>query len=228
MEYDDFGNKLKSLNDDALNSGSLKRYKDGYSPDDIWAVPSLGIDPTTGREVFLKKNGQSTFDYDYDDEAVVGSTRADIEGVFNTFFNYKGFNLGLNIRYRIGGQAFNTALYEKVENISTADITLNQDKRALYDRWQEPGDISQFKSISITSTTPISSRFVQDENVLIGESISIGYRADSKPWLDALGLKNIRFTAYMSDIFRNSSIKVERGIQYPFARSISFSINTSF
>lgn len=228
MEYGGFGNKLQSLDEDALDSGSLRRFRDGNSPDDIWAVPSLGIDPATGKEVFLKKNGQTTFDFDYEDEIVVGNSRPDVEGVVSTSFNYKGFNLGVNVRYRFGGRTFNTALYEKVENIGSDEIILNQDRRALYDRWQQPGDISRFKSISITSSTPISSRFVQDENVLVGESFSLGYRAVSKPWLDSLGMKSLRFTAYMNDIFRVSSIKVERGIAYPFARSVSFSINASF
>ncbi|WMI64126.1 SusC/RagA family TonB-linked outer membrane protein [Aestuariibaculum sp. YM273] len=228
MEYGGFGNTLQNLDEDALSSGSLRRYRDGGSPDDIWAVPSLGIDPATGREIFLKKNGQSTFDFDFEDEVVVGTSRPKVEGVLNNYINYKGFTLGLNVRYRFGGQSFNTALYEKVENIGTADIILNQDKRALYDRWQQPGDISKFKSIAISENTPISSRFVQDNDVLIGESFNLGYRVANKPWLDNLGMKSLRLTAYMNDIFRSGTILAERGIEYPFARNISFSINASF
>ncbi|UNY98517.1 SusC/RagA family TonB-linked outer membrane protein [Zhouia spongiae] len=228
MEYGGFGNTLQNLDEDALDSGSLRRYRDGNSPDDIWAVPSLGIDPATGREIFLKKNGQTTFDFDYEDEVVVGSTRPKVEGILSNYFNYKGFSLGLNVRYRFGGQDFNTALYNKVENIGVDDILLNQDKRALYDRWQQPGDVTRFKSIAISENTPISSRFVQDNDVLVGESFNLGYRVENKPWLDNLGMKTLRVTAYMNDIFRTGTIKAERGIDYPFARSVSFSINASF
>lgn len=228
MEYGGFGNTLQNLDEDALGAGSLRRYRDGGSPDDIWAVPSLGIDPATGREVFLKKNGQSTFDFDFDDEVVVGSTRPNIEGVLRSTFDYKGFTLGLNVRYRLGSQTFNKALYQKVENIGSAEIVFNQDKRALYDRWQQPGDIAQYKSIALTQTTPISSRFVQDNDVLIGESFNLGYRVANKPWLDNLGMKTLRVNAYMNDIFRTGTILAERGIEYPFARNISFSINATF
>ncbi|WP_038266304.1 SusC/RagA family TonB-linked outer membrane protein [Zhouia amylolytica] len=241
MEYGGFDNTLRSLNDQAvadgeesfledkpLNEESLRRYRDGYSPDDIWAVPSLGIDPASGREVFLKKNGQTTYEYDNDDAVVVGTSRPDVEGVISSYFNIKDFSFNLNVRYRFGGQNFNNALYQKVENISVRDITLNQDRRALYDRWQQPGDISQFKAIGLTGYTPISSRFVQDENVLIGESINVGYRASNKKWLSAIGIRTLRLNAYMNDIFRISSIQAERGIDYPFARSVSFSINAMF
>ncbi|RAV28945.1 SusC/RagA family TonB-linked outer membrane protein [Sinomicrobium soli] len=228
MEYRDVGNALRNLDEDALESGSLRRFRDGANPDDIWAVPSLGIDPATGREVFLKKNGKTTFDHNYEDEVIVGNTRPDVEGVISTSFTYKGFNLGINMRYRVGGQLFNGALYNKVENIGQQEITWNQDRRALYDRWQQPGDQARFKGISISRNTPISSRFVQDNNNIVGESFNLGYNVYNKPWLETLGIESLRLTAYMNDIFRISSVRVERGIDYPFARTVSFSINASF
>lgn len=226
--YSDFGNALSLLNETQRTNNSLIRYHDGYSPDDIWAVVSRGIDPATGREIFLKQNGDETFVYDARDIVHVGNSRPVVEGVFRTNVTFKGFSLGLNFRYRLGGDLFNSALYNRVENISLLGLSNNQDKRALYDRWQEVGDISQFKSISITSTTPMSSRFVQKDNQLIGESIRLGWQSQREPWLKALRLQQLRFNAYMNDIFRLSTVQDERGISYPFARSVSFSINASF
>ena len=43
------------------------QYQDGESPTALFAVRSLGIDPATGKEVFLTKNGTPTFDYNADD-----------------------------------------------------------------------------------------------------------------------------------------------------------------
>lgn len=71
---------------------------------------------------------------------VVGCSRPDVEGIIGTSFYYKGFSASLNFRYRIGGQVMASALYDKVENISDAMVFRNQDRRALYDRWQNPGD----------------------------------------------------------------------------------------
>ena len=225
-EYRDIGNKLQELNE--LGSAqNLVRYYEGASPDDMWAVPSLGIDPATGREMFRKKDGTQTFVYSTDDEIVVGSSRPDVEGVIGSTFYYKGLSVSMSLRYRLGGQVMASALYSKVENIGRQQIYYNQDRRALHDRWQKPGDKAKFKSIKETSSTPMSSRFVRTENTLAGESISIGYESNAK-WVRYIGAEGITFRAYMNDIFRLSSFKEERGIAYPFARTISFSLNLRF
>ena len=93
-----------------------------------------GIDSATGKELFIKKDGTYSFSYDVNDEVVVGDTEPDIEGLFGTTFYYKGFSLSCFFRYQIGGQLFNTSLFDKVENIGTEEVYNNQDKRALYNR----------------------------------------------------------------------------------------------
>ncbi|WP_159441115.1 SusC/RagA family TonB-linked outer membrane protein [Pedobacter caeni] len=228
QKYSEFNNKLTSLNTELSESNALVRYRDGYSVNDIWAVPSLGIDPGTGREVFLKKDGQQTFVYSTDDQVVVGNSRPKAEGVFSSTFYYKGFTAGIFIRYIFGRDQFNEALYAKVENISYESIRTNQDKRALYDRWQQPGDVSQFKGISISATTPKSSRFVQKENSFSGESLNLGYEIKGRRWLDHAYLSALNITAYSNDLFYTSTIRRERGINYPFARSVSMSIRATF
>ncbi|GHS94936.1 SusC/RagA family TonB-linked outer membrane protein [Bacteroidia bacterium] len=222
--YQGMGDALKKFN--LENQGSnLTRYYDGGSPTDIWAVRSLGIDPGTGREVFLTKDGNETFLHNYDDEVVVGNTEPKVEGTFGSSFYYKGFTASFNFRYRIGGQIFMKTLYDKVENIS--DRFQNQDKRALYDRWQKPGDNAKFRSISINESAPMSSRFVMDNNILSGESISLGYESDA-PWLRRVGASAMTVRGYMNDIFRFSTVKNERGIDYPFSRSFSLSLGFRF
>lgn len=225
-EYREIGDKLEYLNEKG-SSKTLLRYYDGASPDDMWAVPSLGIDPATGREVFLKKNGEQTFIYSADDEVVVGCSRPDVEGIIGTSFYYKGFSASLNFRYRIGGQVMASALYDKVENISDAMVFRNQDRRALYDRWQNPGDRAKFKAIQDQTSTPMSSRFIVTENTFSGESISLGYETTAG-WVKYLGAEGLTVRAYMNEIFRISSFKEERGIEYPFARSMTFSLSLRF
>jgi TonB-linked SusC/RagA family outer membrane protein len=231
-KYAGFGSALAGLNKQNELSKTittaLLRFKDGYSPDDIWAAKSLGIDPGTGREMFLRPDGQYTFDYNAANVAAVGNTNPVVEGVASTYFSYIGFNVGVNLRYQFGGDIFNTALYDKVENITYASVTNNQDRRALYDRWQNPGDISHFKAISQTSITPQSSRFVQQNNTITGESISFGYTFDRQAWLKRTGLSTVTLTAIANDIFQVSSVFRERGLDYPFAKTISMSLRASF
>ncbi|MFD2036677.1 SusC/RagA family TonB-linked outer membrane protein [Belliella marina] len=229
QEYDRFDNKLDQLNEEQFNSSSLVRYRDGFSPTDIWAVKSLGIDPATGREVFQNRFGESTYYFDAQDIVRVGNTRPVSEGVISTNISYKGFLFNAFLRYRVGGDVFNSALYNKVENIGNLEITQNQDRRALTERWREPGDVSQFKSIRLNDFTPMSSRFVQRENIISGESISFGYQwPANSPFIQKMGMQRLRVNAYMNDIFRLSTVRVERGIQYPFARTVSLSVNATF
>ncbi|WP_196216459.1 SusC/RagA family TonB-linked outer membrane protein [Flavobacterium sp. LC2016-01] len=223
-----FGNALSSLNSEAQKTTSLTRYYDGASSNDLWAVPSLGIDPATGREVFLKKNGQTTFILDKKDEVVMGNSRETATGVVSTNLSYKGFSFGLFVRYSFGAERFNSALYNKVENISRDNIFDNQDVRAFTDRWTTPGQMAQFKAIGLTNNTPISSRFIQKDDYISGESIRLGYRVTDRAWLKRAGLTALGFNALANEFFRVSTIKAERGIDYPFSRIYSLSLNLSF
>ena len=229
-ELNGIGNRLESFNtsgregDQNGQNKSTKRYFDGADPDAIWAVRSAGIDPATGREIFIKKNGELTYDFSYDDEVIIGCSRPKVEGVLGSSFSWKGFSMNFDFRYRMGGYSFNSVLYNKVENITTSQLKYNQDKRALYDRWQKPGDIAKFKNIADSQSTPMSSRFVQKDNTLTLESLRVGY--EFKPEIARkVGVSSLRLNAYMNDIFRISSIKQERGTSYPFSRSVSFNLS---
>lgn len=224
--YYNIGNSLGQLNSENT-SKNLQRYYDGGSTTSLWAVKSLGIDPATGREIFEKTDGTQTFAHDYKDEREMGNTTPTLEGVIGSSVFYKGFSASVNFRYRIGGQLFLNTLYNKVENISLDGLQRNQDKRALYDRWQNPGDITSFKSISLTESTPISSRFIADENTFSCESVSFGYETNGQ-WTKKLKLSGFNTRIYMNEIFRISTVKNERGIDYPFARSVSLSIGVRF
>ena len=222
--YDEIGRNLDQYNKDNL-AKNMVRYYDGGSPSALWAVRSRGIDPATGKEIFVRKDGTLTYDFDYDDEVEVGDTRPTLEGVWGNTLYWKGFTAALHIRYSFGADAFNSTLFNKVENISSATLAVNQDKRALYDRWKKPGDKAKFKSISLTETTPMSSRFVMKENFIEIESVNIGYQFDARKLKRTLGISSLSLNAYMNSIARFSTLEDERGIYYPFARSISFSLS---
>ncbi len=227
-KYANIGNAFSSLNESGKASlVGTTRYYDGGSPTSIWAVRSAGIDPATGRELFIKKDGTYSFTYDSDDETVVGNTQPKLEGVLGTTLYYKGFSVGCYLRYRLGGQVFNSSVFQKVENIGTEEVYFNQDKRALYERWSESNRDAYYKGISMVQTTSKSSRFVMDENTLTGESFNVGYEFPDR-MIRKLHIAALSLQLTMNDIFRASSVRVERGIEYPFARSVSFSLGVTF
>ena len=225
-KLDKIGNKLDELNKSGQGHNTV-RYYNGADPDDIWAVKSAGIDPSTGRVLFYDKEGNYTYDFSYDNEVICGNTRPKIEGVIGTSLNYKGFSVSMNFRYQTGASVFNEALFNKVENISVSGLNKNQDKRALYERWQNPGDKVRFKDIANAASTPMSSRFIQKENVLSMESVYVGYEF-YEGWIKKIGLSNLKIQASMRDVFRASTIKSERGTLYPFARSLELGLSFNF
>lgn len=227
-KYYNIGDALEKLNTEGRASQNLIRYYDGASTTSLWAVRSLGIDPMTGNEVFLKKNGEYTFKWDSNEEVEVGDTNPKAQGNFGTTLRWKGFSLGLNFQYRLGGQTTLNTLLKKVENISNTAIKYNQDRRALHDRWQQPGDNAKFKRIDDTSTTNMSTRFIADENTLQCTSLSIGYENTTASWLRTVGLSSFYCRLYTNNLFRLSTVKEERGLDYPFSRSMSASIGLRF
>lgn len=76
---------------DANYSVPIPQYAEGQSLTSIWAVRSLGIDPTTGKEIFLNRDGSVTDKWDASQEVAVGNTEPKFNGSF-----------GLNVTYKIG------------------------------------------------------------------------------------------------------------------------------
>ena len=226
--YYNIGNLMEEFNKKGEENLSLSRIYDGASLSSLWVVRSAGIDPATGNEIFLRKDGTYTYEYSIKDAVEYADTNPDMQGSFNTSFTYKGFSFGAAFTYRIGGYTQLNALLSKVENINDNALKYNQDRRALHDRWKQPGDRTKFKRIDDTSNTPMSSRFVEKENTLQCSSINVGYRTTTAPFLKYIGATSLNVTAYMNDIFRLSTIKEERGLDYPFQRSVTLSFGIGF
>ena len=132
--------------------------------------------------------------------------------------------MNMSFYYQLGGQVYNQTLVNRVEN---AYVGLNVDKR-IYDAvWKQPGDIVDF-SYSPAKVTKPSSRFVQDLNELRFSTLNIGYDFRNTELLTRLKISQLKVSFYMNDIFRASTVKVERGLDYPFARTYSFSLQATF
>lgn len=199
-------------------------YEEGESLDALKAVPSLGIDPETGKEVFVKKEGSYTTVWDHNDKIVCGTTDPKFRGNLNSFLSVKGFTLNVSMNFELGAQTYNSTLAERVEG---ANPNYNADRRVLTERWKKPGDKTFFKNIALEeNVSNLTTRFVQDYNILNIGSVSLGY--DMKTALcKKIGLNSLRFTFNMGDVYRFSTVKEERGLSYPFARTLTFSLSAT-
>jgi TonB-linked SusC/RagA family outer membrane protein len=223
----ELSNRLKASND-RLNENNTAQttpnilLQEGQSMDAIFVVKSLGVDPATGSEIFLKKDGQRTYEWNAADKVAYGVSIPKWNGNFGTNFNHKGFELGIIFNYQYGGQLYNQTLIDRVESVNPTE---NVDRRAYDLGWKGPGDISQFTAIGVgNAATRLTSRFVQDNNTLTLSSLSLGYNFYLQPWLKRTGLRSLQVTALTNDLLRFSSIETERGTSNPFARTFALSL----
>lgn len=200
-------------------------YKEGHSINTIWVVPSMGIDPSNGRELYVDRYGNRTYIWDALDLTHYGLAEPKFQGNINTMLRYRNLSLTMSFGYRFGGQIYNSTLMDKVEN---ADYNNNVDSRVFTDRWKKPGDVAAFKGINITTPTYKTSRFVEDECTFNCQNVNLSYELHSKKLSEKLGIEYLTFTANMADLFYISTVKRERGTSYPFARQMSFSLNITF
>ncbi len=223
-------NAMRAMNEQALNiennTGTeiFKMYEVGRSQNALMLVKSLGIDPATGNEVYVKRDGSTTFDYDPNDRVEVGNTTPKLQGFMNTNLSWNHIELYMSFNYEMGAKLYNSTLATKVEGASPYQ---NADKRVLYDRWKEPGDIAMFRRIDDQSSVYQSSRLVQKSNFIRMSSLSLTYDIPREK-LAKTFIERCKFTFSMTDVFRISTIKQERGTSYPFAWTFSLGANLTF
>lgn len=114
------------------------------------------------------------------------------------------------------------------------DLRYNVDRRAFEERWQKPGDKVRFAAFSETYdgmnvgyVTRPTSRFVEDYNYLELATLNVAYEFGVAR-LKRFGIKRLKAMFYMNDVFHASSVKQERGIDYPFARNFSIGLQVRF
>lgn len=232
-----FNENMDKIAADQGNSKPVNRYVDGMSMNAIWVVPSLGIDPATGREIYVDRNGNTTYNWNASDMVVGGHSNPDFQGTFGFSGEYKGIGLSVVARYLGGGQLYNQTLVDRVENV---DMNYNVDKRVLTGRWKAPGDQALFKRLGNYdirnengSTSPAqektraTSRFVQDRNEIVISAVNL-YYLFNQPFVKRLGMERLKVGVNMNELATFSTIRLERGTSYPFARTLSFNLSATF
>ncbi len=203
-------------------------YYEGCSMTAIWGVRSLGIDPASGREMYLTKDGESDYYWSSADQVVIGDSSPKLSGNLGLNAGYKGFSLSVSCSYKLGGDLYNQTLITRVENVTGLE---NLDRRIL-DAWQKIGDVAPYQvtvlDSRISNYTRPTSRFVQKNNELYISSLNVGYDFPRDSWIRKIALERLKISFYMNELLRVSSVDIERGTSYPFARNFSFALQATF
>ncbi len=217
--------KNKNAENEANATSSLPAafYEEGESMTALKVMRSAGINPANGKEVFIDRDGNPTYEYDYRDKYVAGDTTPAVQGSFGLSMSWRSFDLSMNFAYRLGASIYNQTLATKVEGASP---TSNADRRVFYDRWKAPGDKARYKNIANRETTPPTDRFVATEYALEGSSLKLSYTLPDA-FCRRLHLRRVRISASTGDLFNISTIRRERGLDYPFARVFQASLTVN-
>jgi TonB-linked SusC/RagA family outer membrane protein len=218
-------NEKLALQTDYTTNLPNKIIREGASQNTIYAVRSLGIDPSTGKELYLNRFGEVTYTWNAADRVNAGLSQPRYRGNVSTLFRYGGFTFNASFGYRFGGQIYNQTLIDKVEN---ADRWLNVDQRVFTDRWQKPGDHAAFRGLNETTAVMPSSRFVQNESTFICQNMNLSYDVTSRAFLKRIHMQALQLSANTGETLYFSTVRQERGLDYPYTRQVSFFVYATF
>jgi hypothetical protein len=232
---------------DIYERGSAINLIQGYGLGEFYGYVAEGVDPATGLELYLTKDGKKSSKPVPTDRILLGSALPDFVYGMTNNVSFKNFDLTVFIQGSQGNKIFNAGRLE-MEAMRTA---INQ-SADIVNRWKKPGDITNIPAVSVnqsTDNTIISSRFLENGSYLRFKTITLSYNINSK-FLSRLGLSSanvyvsgnnlITITKYKgfdpevnsygssnnSSDNRNISLGIDNGA-YPQSKMILFGINIS-
>lgn len=191
-------NKIKELynnqkqiviNDDSgIQGGATYVYRVGENMDSYFMPEWAGVDPQNGDPLWyaLDKNGNEITTNSYADaqqnRKIVGHANPDFYGGFSTSMMYKGFDLGANFGYSVGGRIYN---YNRATQDSDgAYLYYNAIKlKDNWSRWEKEGDIATHPKATWSNksrSNQQSSRYLESATFLKLRSLTLGYNIPLK------------------------------------------------
>ncbi len=203
-------------------TASLERTSDtqvGYPVGSIFTVTTHGVDPTTGRRIFVDANGREVlFSYEtadrwhYKDDGTVApaiSVASDgkiqksplptVYGGLDNTLTFKNFDLGVNMTY-----AFGFYLYCGTQAGLRDQRWWNNSIEVYKTAWSKAGDVTHIPypvfgdNYSNGSAIPISENVIKGNYVKL-RNISLGYTIKKLP--DVLNISSLRIYAQVFNAY---------------------------
>lgn len=228
------------------------RFSEGRKINEHFLVRYAGVDPATGKSLFLGADGNTYFAEDLpegENRVFQGkSTIADKEGGFFTNLNYKGFGLRADFVFKAGNW-INNFVRSNAESDGQA-VTDNQAVTA-FNYWQQPGDTDVMPSpiYAAVDQSINSDRFLEKGDYIRMRNVTLSYTFPNK-YLDKTPLQSLRlylqgqnlltFTEFWGDpevgISSGETINFADSVapgeatlySYPNVKSFQFGLDVSF
>ena len=138
---------VASASPDALDGGfgDIRVIK-GEPVGSNYLVRFSRVDPTTGRPIYLDKDGNETFIYDVSTNRVpTGNVYPDVFGGITNTFNYKNFELSVLFSYSVGGNIYDDAAKRQLGVVTDWNMSTQ-----VFDRWRQPGDGADLPQLTMS------------------------------------------------------------------------------
>lgn len=205
----------------------------GHSVSEFYINRYAGVNPANGDALWYTKDGEITNEYSEEDKVMTGkSFDAPWQGGFGTSLAWKGFSLAAQFSWVADRWMFNNDRYFEESNGLYA--AYNQSKRLLYDRWKQPGDITDIPRHGVTPQ--FDDRFLENASFLRLKNVTLAYSfpqrllsktnffSSARIYLQGQNL--LTFTGF-TGLDPESSSNIYQA-QYPMSRQFTLGVEVSF
>ena len=230
-------NEIVKLSTDFPIESTTTIIEPGYDIYQFKMKEFAGVDPDTGEpRYFLNETGDElTSNYNAAAKRYVGKASPDFQGSFSTSLKYRGFDLGVQLNYELGGEIYGNHLrYDEQRGGSINEATTQY---VYNNRWQKPGDITDVPKFTMLGANNHSSQFLMSGDYLKIQNIVLGY---TLPSTVISKLNSVRVYASASNLYTFAASNYRgfdpgsigaNGVQwwnYPTPRSYILGLSVNF
>ena len=235
-------------NDDS-DATSQYIYREGESTLAFYGYEYGGVDPANGRDRFYvndKDNPQAgsfllngrgaTYDFKEANYTIIGDGVPDVYGGINTQVSHKGFSLGFDFIYKLGGKLYDGAEKDVADDGYYWERIHSQ--YAVDNMWTEQNPNAGLPKVSGNDPTEAiqkSGRHIYDASFIRLKNIRLNYDLPSN-WIKPIGFENVRLYVIGTNLLTFSKYKnadpevnqfASRGWQTPYMKNYTFGIELS-
>ena len=224
--------KLFGGRDEFVVANTGIKYQVGKALGDFYYTRWAGVDPATGKQLWLDKDGNVTSVYSEDDAVFTGKQRyAPVAAGLQLDFAWKGLSVSANFSGVFGKWTISNTRYF-IENSNFAGEQ-NQ-SAAMLKMWQKPGDITTIPAAN--EPLQFDTHLLENASFVRLKNLQIGYTLPKK-WIEksgclsgarvyAIGRNLLTFTEYTGyDPEVDSNLQLGN---YPNSKQFSFGIELTF
>ena len=225
-------------------------YREGESTLAFYGYEWAGVDKTNGKSVYyvndakdkmagdFEYNGRgATYDYSNANYTIIGNAIPKVAGGFNTSVTYKGFNLGLNFIYKIGGKLYDGAYKDVADDgYYWERVRAKSYYENMWTEYNTNGTQPRLDGNDLTDSMQYSTRHMHDASFLRLKNLSFSYSLPRQLISKAM-LNNARFFFNASNLWTISKYKEAdpevnqygtRGWETPLGKTFVFGVDLIF